>query len=227
MFFFRIVTRNTYVNPEAVIAVRADLLVKWSFHNFSGYRIGRQLHAVAFAGGKVALGVTEGQLLRFQHLYSRPSHHRRAPAAVVDYQLQSWPRWRFSIARDQINALQLGMTRAIGLRVFLSSEGEICENQRYEGDRHPEYRCPARPPAPIRVRGTLCFSYSPPSHAPENYLLDTQRRVRPDAPGSGSRSGSRLPTRSAGCRGRGYRRRPSASAPGASGSRRRRWCCGW
>ena len=46
-------------------------------------------------------------------------------------------------------------------------------------------------------------------------------------PGSGSRGGSRRPRRCAGCRGRGCRRRPSASAPGGACSRRRRWCCGW
>jgi hypothetical protein len=51
--------------------------------------------------------------------------------------------------------------------------------------------------------------------------------ARPGAPGSAGRSGSPLSTLPAGCRGRGCRRRPSAFAPGASGSRRRRWCCGW
>ena len=39
------------------------------------------------------------------------------------------------------------------------------------------------------------------------------------SPDWGSRSGSRHPRRSAGCRGRGCRPRPSAAAPGAGGSR--------
>ena len=78
--------------------------------------------------------------------------------------------------------------------------------------------------------------HEPPRRAPRAAARPTERsRLLPGqhqrwlsgAPGSGSRSGSRRPTRCAGCRAPGCRRRPSGSAPGGACSRRRRSCCGW